>query len=300
MTEPAPPTWPPDQVPVCPRHPDRESWVRCQRCARPVCPQCQRAAAVGVQCVDCVAGQARTARSVRTIFGGQPTDGRPLVTYAIIATCVAAYLAQVAMPAVTEDFSFAPVQGWHQPWRAITSAFLHSPSIVLHLALNMLFLWQIGPYLEGLLGRVRYAALYLLAALGGSTGVVVAASAPTHLLTRAELGDYSTWGTSVLGASGAVFGLFGALLVLNRHLGRSSAALYAVLAVNLAFGFLYPGIAWQAHLGGLVTGVSAATAVSRLSTPAGRRWHLPVFAVLLVILVAAAVVKYLGVPDVYR
>lgn len=287
-------------MPVCPRHPDRESWVRCQRCGRPVCPQCQRPAAVGVQCVDCVAQQARTVRSARTIFGGQPTDGRPLVTYAVIGACVAAYLAQVSLPAVTDDFAFAPAQGWHQPYRLVTSAFLHSPSMVLHIGLNMLFLWQIGPYLEGLLGRLRFGALYLLCALGGSVGVLVLASAPTHLLTRAEFHDYPMWGTSVLGASGAVFGLFGALLVLNRHLGRSSAALYAVLVVNVAFGFLYPGIAWQAHLGGLVTGVGAAVGVSRLSGPARRRWHLPVFAVILLVLVAAAVVKYLGVPDVYR
>ncbi len=265
-----------------------------------MCPECQRPAAVGVQCVDCVAAQARTLRPTRTVFGGTPTTGRPVATWTFIGACVAAYLAQLVRPQVTDDFAFAPVVGWQEPWRALTSAFLHAPSMPLHIALNMLFLWQIGPYLEQLLGRARFAALYLLCALGGSVGVLLMASAPTHLLSSGEAARYAAWGTEVVGASGAVFGLFGALIVLNRHLGRSSPALYVVLGVNLVFGFVYPGVAWQAHLGGLLTGVTAAAAVSRLTTPSRRRWHLPVFAVLVAVLLAAAVLKYLGVPDVYR
>jgi membrane associated rhomboid family serine protease len=173
--------------------------------------------------------------------------------------------------------------------------------MMLHIALNMLFLWQIGPYLEGLLGRARFVAIYLLSAVGASVGVVLLAPAPTTLLhSAAEAQTYAAWGTGVVGASGAVFGLFGALFVLNRHMGRSSAALYAVLIVNAIFGFLYPGISWQAHLGGLLTGAAAAAVIARLSAPGLRRWQLPALALILLLIVGAAVLKYLGVPDVYR
>jgi membrane associated rhomboid family serine protease len=97
-----------------------------------------------------------------------------------------------------------------------------------------------------------------------------------------------------------VFGLFGALFVLNRRMGRSSSALYAVLLINVVIGFLYPGISWQSHLGGLLTGAAGAAAITQLSAPARRRWQLPALGLLLVILLAAAALKYAGVPDIYR
>lgn len=287
--------------PVCPRHPDRESWVSCQRCRRPVCPECQRPAPVGVQCVDCVREAARTVRPTRTAFGGRTIDGNPLATKAIIAICAAVYVLQFLRPVTTEDLAFVPVIGWHEPWRALTGAFLHSPSTVLHLGLNMLMLWQIGPYLESLLGRARFLALYLVSAVGGSAGVLLLAPAPRSILfTSAEAAQYAAWATPVVGASGAVFGLFGALLVLNRHLGRSSTPLYAVLAVNIVFGFIYPGIAWQAHLGGLVTGTAVAGVFAVLAHRDRRSWQWPAMALVFALVIAAMVIDYLGVPDIYR
>jgi membrane associated rhomboid family serine protease len=301
MTEPQLPPGAYDQVPVCPRHPDRESWVRCQRCGRPTCPECQRPAAVGIQCVDCVAAAARASRPTVTRFGGRAVDGRPIATYTLIGICVVVYVVQLARPSVTAAFAFQPARGWHEPWRALTAAFLHSPSMFLHIVLNMVFLWQIGPYLEGLLGRARFVALYLVSAIGASVSVVLLAPAPTSVLTSpAEAAQYAAWGTWVVGASGAVFGLFGALFVLNRRMGRSSAALYAVLIVNAVIGFLYPGISWQAHLGGLLTGAAGAAVIARLSSPPLRRWQLPALGLLLLLLVAAAAFKYLAVPDIYR
>ncbi len=300
MTEPLP-TGSSEQTPVCPRHPDRESWVRCQRCGRPTCPQCQRPAAVGVQCVDCVAAASRTTRPVVTRFGGRATDGRPVVTYTIIGICVAVYVLQMLRPSLTAEFAFLPARAWDQPWRAVTAAFLHSPSMILHIVLNMVILWQIGPYLEALLGRVRFTTLYLLSAIGGSAGVALLAAAPTAVVrSTAEAAQYTSWATPVVGASGAVFGLFGALVVLNRRMGRSSAALYAVLLVNVVIGFVYPGISWQAHLGGLLTGAASAAVIAGLSRPSWRRWQLPALAVLFAVIVGAVTLKYLGVPDVYR
>ena len=118
----------------------------------------------------------------------------------------------------------------------------------------MFALWQIGIYLEPMLGRVRFAALYLISALGGSVGYLLLATPPGGI---ADLQQGSSWVIGTVGASGAVFGLFAALLVLNRHLGRSSAGIVVVLAINAVLGFVVPGIAWQAHLGGAITGARA-------------------------------------------
>lgn len=245
-------------VPVCPRHPDRESYVRCQRCERPTCPECQRVAPVGVQCVDCVRDAARSAPRTRTAFGGRSTDGRPLVTWTIIALCVVANVLQrvpVVGDRVTEAYAFVPALVLSEPWRLVTSAFLHDSRSLLpfHLLLNMYVLWLLGPVLERALGRGRFVALYLVSAVGGGVGFELLAS---------------PFGAMV-GASGAVFGLFAVMVLVQRRMGMDSGGLFAVLAINLVFGFVVPGIAWQGHLGGLVAGALGGFAVVR--GPRGRR-----------------------------
>lgn len=284
---------------VCPRHPDREAYVRCQRCGRPACPECQRPAAVGIQCVDCVRDAARTTPSAHTVFGGRATDGTPVVTYTIIAVCVVVYLAQRASSTVTANYAFAPYVGWTEPWRFITAAFLHSPTTIFHILLNMFALWSLGQYLEPMLGRARFAALYLISGIGGQVAVTLLAAAPTLENLRSE-GLGGAWFGPVVGASGAIFGLFGALLVLNRHLGRSSTAMYATIAINAAFGFLYPGISWQAHLGGLVTGLICAGAIVVFRRQGIRHLVWAAFGAVLVLLVVVTVAKYLTVPENIR
>ena len=272
-------------TPVCPRHPDRVSYVRCQRCSRPVCPDCQRPAAVGVQCVDCVREQARTVRSATTVFGGRVTD-TPVVSYAIIGICVLVYVLQTASPRLTSEISFVPVLGESEPWRFLTSAFAHGG--ITHILFNMLALWMVGAqYLERLLGAARYAAVYLVSAIGGSVVYLLMSSPPTDGFT-----SRSMWLTPAVGASGAVFGLFGALLVLNRHLGRSSAGMYATIAINAVIGFVVPNVAWQAHLGGLLTGAALAAVISWTTPRERRRWQWPGVAAVLVVLVVLTVVKY--------
>ena len=283
---------------VCPRHPDREAYVRCQRCRRPACPECQRPAAVGIQCVDCVREAARTTPSARTVFGGRATDGTPVVTYTIIGICAVVYLAQRANPSVTQNFAFAPFLGWTEPWRFVTAAFLHSPQTIFHILLNMFALWSLGQYLEPMLGRARFAALYLISGIGGQVAVTLMAGSPTIAGLRAGLDD--AWLSPVVGASGAIFGLFGALLVLNRHLGRSSAAMYATIAINAAFGFFYPGISWQAHLGGLVTGIICAGVIVAFRRQGVRHLVWAALGAVLVMLVAVTVAKYLTVPEAIR
>ena len=248
----------PDEVPVCPRHPDRVSYVRCQRCGRPVCPECQRPAAVGVQCVDCVREGQKSVRQGRTIFGGDlaGVGERPMVTLTIIGICVAVFVGQMAVPRLTNEIAFVPYLGDTEPWRFLTSAFAHSPRQVLHIVFNMYALWIMGQYLEPMLGRARFAALYLVAAFGGSVMyLLLAFPASVEEMSR---GNFGSWETAAVGASGAVFGLFGAFLVLQRRLGRSAGPMVATIGINAVHGFVIPGIAWQAHLGGLVVGAACA------------------------------------------
>lgn len=288
MSEPSP--YQPE--PVCPRHPDRVAYVRCQRCGRPTCPECQRPAAVGIQCVDCVREGQKSMRMPRTQFGAKVTsDGRPVVTIAIIVIAVAVWLLQRVSPQVTSELAFVPVLGVAEPWRFLTAAFAHSPGSPLHILFNMYALWVIGQYLEPMLGRVRFAILYLVSAFGGSVGFLLLASPPGAPLTQDAV-DSSNWLTPVVGASGAVFGLFGALLVLNRHLGRSSGPMFGVLAINAVLGFVVPGIAWQAHLGGLITGAALAAVIALTASQSRRKLQLPALGAVLVLVALAAAAKY--------
>jgi membrane associated rhomboid family serine protease len=249
---------------------------------------------VGIQCVDCVREAARTSPGARTIFGGRVTDGRPVVTYAIIAICGAVFLGQLASDEVTNRFAFAPSLGWVEPWRFVTAAFLHSPDMFLHIAFNMFALWTLGQYLEPMLGRARFAALYLISGVGGQVAVTLLAGSPT--LEGLRSGQDGAWETYVVGASGAIFGLFGALLVLNRHLGRSSTGMFATLAINALIGFIYPNISWQAHLGGFLTGLACAGVIVAFRRREVRQLTWAALGFVLAVLVAAVVVKYLTVP----
>ncbi|MCG7285994.1 rhomboid family intramembrane serine protease [Cellulomonas sp. ACRRI] len=283
MTQPQPgpaPTPPP----VCPRHPDRIAYVRCQRCGRPTCPECQRPAAVGIQCVDCVREGQRAQRPARTAFGGRVAGGRPVVTLTLIGLCVVSYVLQQVSDRWTIDLAFVPFLGETEPWRFLTSAFLHSPSSLFHILFNMVALWSVGPFLEASFGRWRFLALYLLSAIGGSVMFLLLAT------------PYSaSWFTVLVGASGAVFGLFGAVLVVLRRVGRSAGGIVGVLVINAVLGFVLPGVAWQAHLGGLIVGAALGAAFAY--APRDRRTLVAVgsCAAVAVLLVGAALVMYAGV-----
>lgn len=239
----------PDQAlsaPVCPRHPDRISYVTCQRCGRPACAECQVTAAVGTQCVDCVREASKNIPSTRTVFGGKATDGRPLVTYLLIGINVVVFGLQMVISGLTDQLMYAGIFtspfGPAEPWRMLTSAFAHSPTFIGHIAFNMYALYICGRVLEPMLGRSRFLALYLVSALGGSVAV---------LLISSPL-------SPVVGASGAVFGLFAALFVLMRSRGIPVVQIGILMAINLAIGFIFPGISWEAHVGGLVVGAASA------------------------------------------
>lgn len=218
---------------VCYRHPDREAYVRCQRCDRPICPQCQTEAAVGFLCPDDAGASSR--KNPARLLSRTNTP----VTISLVVVNVLIWLLQI-MPGsfVTLYLEYIPLATFIQPWRLLTSAFVHDPSNILHVGLNMYTVFIFGRILEPMLGRWRFLSLYLISAIGGSLGVL--------LLSNPSV--------SVVGASTACFGLMAAYFVIARQLGAHTGQLIGLVAINLAFGFLVPGIAWQGHLGGLVSG----------------------------------------------
>lgn len=274
---------PPEQTPVCPRHPDRVAYVRCQRCGRPTCPECQVQAAVGVQCVDCV--RETSIAPTRSALGARLTGGPPVVTYAIIAACVAMFVAQFAIDDLWFDLGFVPALAEIEPYRFVTSAFLHSQANFFHILANMYLLWLVGPYLEELLGRARFLGLYVTAALGGSVAVLLLS--PPLATEGGEQVISTAFVTATIGASGAVFGLFGALLIVLRRLERNISQILVFFAINAVFGFVVPNVSWQGHLGGLVVGAVLGAAFA--FAPKERRQLVSWLAVGAVVVVLVAV-----------
>lgn len=252
--------------------------MRCQRCGRPACGECQRPAAVGIHCVDCVREAARTAPQARSAFGAPLRDGRPLVTMVLIGLCVVSFVLQEVVTGGpvswgwTELLAFHPLLAETEPWRFVTAAFVHAG--LWHLGINMMALWVMGQSLEQPYGRARFLALFLVPAIGGAVAVLF-------------LSPDLSW---VVGASGGVFGLFGALLVALRRLRRSVRPVMGILLLNAVIGFVLPNISWQAHLGGFVTGLVLGAAYAY--APKGRRGPVSIAATagLLLLLAALAVV----------
>lgn len=239
-------------TPRCAWHPERAAYVTCQRCGRAVCPECQRPAAVGVQCPECsVQGSAFT-EAQRTAARNAQRRNTPWVIYSIMVLCVLAYLAQLAIPGFTDRLFQRNDVIWAQPWRLLTAAFLHDTgsALPMHLGLNMLSLWFLGRVAEPFYGHWRIGAIFLVGALGGGLA---------QILLDEPL-------ASVLGASGGVFAVGGAVMVAMRKDKGQLVSLGTVLALNLVYGMVQTGIAWQAHLGGLVTGALLAFVYSALGT----------------------------------
>lgn len=226
---------------VCYRHPDRATALRCTRCERYICGDCMRGAAVGQHCVDCAQAGAAPVRRPRPL--ARAASGIPVISYGLIALSVLAFVGQMSSQQLESELVlWSPAVADGQLYRLLTSAFLHYGPM--HLLLNMWALYVVGPQLEGLLGRSRFSALYLLSALGGSVAV--------YLLAPLD--------TATAGASGAIFGLFGATLVVGRRLRMDIGWVAAIIVINLVFTFTIPRISWQGHVGGLITGLLVACA----------------------------------------
>ena len=246
---------------TCYRHSGRETGVSCTRCSRPICPDCMVEASVGFQCPECVAEGNRRVRSARTTFGGRIVQ-KPYVTWTILALMAVGFLAQLGTsdpvgqagrsPLVVEFgmHGFAAILQ-HEWYRLITAAFLHGG--VMHLLFNGYAMYLLGQQLERWLGHGRFLALWVAGALAGS--VTSALFVPGQLS---------------VGASGAIFALFGAVFVLGRRLRLDMRMILVLLALNLGITFLVPGISWTAHIGGLVAGLALGAVFAYLPTRKGR------------------------------
>jgi membrane associated rhomboid family serine protease len=239
----------------CYRHPNRETGLSCSECGRPICTECMTVAPVGLRCPDHSGkpqGVARVRSQVRR--AGIAGTGA-LVTKALIGINVAVYLAQIGTGTGTTSLGgtlyekgalFGPFVAQGDWWRLITGGFLHAN--FLHLGMNMLILWLIGAPLEEMLGRARYTLLYFVSLLAGSAGALLQAPlVPT------------------VGASGAIFGLFGALLVLEYFATGQivGGQAFGLIVINLIISFTFNNISWGGHIGGLVGGILGTLVLAR-------------------------------------
>jgi membrane associated rhomboid family serine protease len=269
-------------VPTCYRHPDRETWIRCQRCDRSICPDCMRDAAVGFQCPECVKEANKGSRQNRAVYGGERSADPRLTSYVLIGLNAVVWLAIAATggngsrlatllslsprgrceltdgsgryyPSVSSSELCAtlPVTGWQAGvsdgawWQLLTSMFTHVD--IWHIALNMMALYILGPALERIMGRTRFLLVYFLGGLAGSV-MVLWLSDP---------------GGSTLGASGAIYALLGGLLVTFRKARLDTSWLMQNLALGVVItivGWRY--ISWQGHLGGLLGGIAVAAIIA--------------------------------------
>ena len=240
----------PRAAPDCPRHPGVRSVDYCKRCNRPMCVDCLIPTEVRSICVDCTSSKRGWVRQASRAA----QMGTPVVTYAMMAICILMYLATWVFPSLKSSLALVPLFLMSRPWTILTGAFLHGG--LLHILFNMLSLYWVGRAIEPVLGWWRFLTVYLVSALGGSAFILAwCLIQPSELLV------------GTVGASGAVFGLFGAVFVLQRLGGADTTPILTLLGINLVYGFLASGISWQAHIGGAVAGVAATWVLARLARP---------------------------------
>lgn len=244
-----PPGQPTEAVPVCYRHSNRPTGLRCTRCERPACTECLREASVGFQCVDCVNEGQRGVRQPVTVAGarlsGQSVLVPALIVINVVIFGITAYQANSIMGNTTATLfrqwamvpAFAAVNGeW---WRLFTAGFLHIGP--LHLLVNMASLWMIGRDMERTLGKVRFLAVYLLSMVGGGVAVFLFGAALQP----------------VAGASTALYGLLGCYLIAILRLKLDPKQILFTIGINVVISFSVPNISLLGHFGGFVIGTAA-------------------------------------------
>lgn len=287
MSQP-PPGYPPAGPPpaqvgtACTWHPDRYTALSCSRCGRPACPECLTPASVGFHCRQCVA-ESNASRPVARTISGSVAGRQPVVAVGLIVVNVVAFVITMVQgggenslggSALFREGALAPMTvasgDW---WQLVTSGFLHGG--VAHIAMNMLSLYLIGVGLERVLGAARFATVYGLSLLGGSVAV--------YLLTDPD--------TLTVGASGAIFGLLGALLVIYRRLRLDLRQLGIILALNAFITFTVSNISWQAHVGGFVTGLIVGGVMVHAPRKNQLAWQIGVSLGVLAVLVALILMR---------
>jgi membrane associated rhomboid family serine protease len=277
-------------MPTCYRHPDRETGLSCSECGRPICTECMTPAAVGIRCPDHAGGSGR--RKLINPPKVARTPGRVLdarVTTALIALNVVVYLITAVQGAglnspggslYTKWILYGPFVDHGDWWRLVTAMFLHG--FLLHIGLNMFALWIIGRPVELYLGPTRFLILYFVSGLAGSAGALV--QSPT---------------TPVVGASGAIFGVLGAMMILEWQVtGRLAGNALTWIVLNLALNFFYNGVGGNisvgGHIGGLIGGILVTFAFAHWRRGSGRVGRIGVSGAVgaVAILVASIAISY--------
>jgi membrane associated rhomboid family serine protease len=265
---------------TCYRHPDRETGLSCSVCERPICTDCATFAPVGIRCPDHSGKPQGVEKVARTVRRAHYEGSGALVTRALIAINIIVYLATVATGGgINSDRGtiyehgvlFGPAVASGDYWRLLTSAFMHYGPI--HLGMNMLILWFVGAPLEERMGRGRFRLLYLVAGLAGAAGAILVSPC---VLTA--------------GASGAIFGLFGAGVVLERQgISVFGSWLYTIIIINLVLTFRPgSGVSVGGHVGGLIGGILVMLALSRFGRTHALYGRAGVFGYLVMLLVGTA------------
>lgn len=239
----------------CVNHPAVATRISCARCEKPICPTCMTPASVGYQCPNCARDTqiVINPRANNRYLNRSATKWTKRLVILMSAIYVLQLLSQTLIATNWAVFMF----GLHPPavangewWRLITAIFMHGSLI--HLGFNMLALWILGTQIESFIGSKKFLILYLMSALGGS-------------LVSFYLSPSATFS---IGASGAVFGLMGAFVVIGKKVNADVSQILVLLFINLVLGFTLSGIDWRAHLGGLITGVIM---TKLLLSPFGRK-----------------------------
>jgi membrane associated rhomboid family serine protease len=240
---------------MCANHPDRTASSTCAHCDRPICTDCMQHAPVGWQCPDCIRTGAKRTKVIRPFAAANrtgivgSTNPTPVVIALVVVCVVVFVISGFGKTSVIDRLGMWPngVHYEHEYYRLFTSLFLHLD--FLHIAFNMISLLIVGPAVEVMLGKSRFLTLYLLAGLGGN--VLSYLIAPAAQVSA--------------GASGAIFGVFGAYVVLARLRRKPMGPVLALIVINLVIGFT-GNIEWQAHVGGLLVGSGLALAFHYAST----------------------------------
>lgn len=230
----------------CPKHPGRQAVAYCKRCNRPACADCAIPTEVGSICVDCANPNSKQRWRNAGKTGWLARSQAPVTTVLIIINVVL-FIVEKVWPPIFQYLAMTPLIAVFQPWRLMTTGFLHAGFF--HLLFNMFMLYLLGAAVEKVFGWWRYLAIYLLSVLGGSAAVLA------WTLVQPD-----TLNVATVGASGALYGMFGAIFIVQRKSGISTTSILILLGINLAYSFMVRGVSWQAHIGGFLVGL-AVTAI---------------------------------------
>ena len=223
--------------PVCVNHSSQVTYVRCSRCENYICTDCMRSASIGYQCPSCASDSTPVIQGInrnRFISSQKNTQVTKFLSISLLVVYVFQFLLGDVL--IANFALFAPSVTNGQWWLLITAGFLHGS--IIHLLFNVYILWILGSQLENIVGKAKFIIIYFGSLLGGSLASYL----------------FSPFGSYSIGASGAIFGLMGAMLVVGRKRNLDISQITTLVVINVVIGFVLTGIDWRAHLGGLAAG----------------------------------------------